>query len=232
MVKYGEMIGPEPDSVDLGAAYGESRKRLSAVVAATESPSAVAVPACPGWSVHDVVSHLVAVIEDVFAGRLTGPPDEAVTAEQVSRRKGRPTDEVLAEWEALSPGMEELLAGVAIWPAALDVLSHEHDVRGALGDSGARDLPIIPAAAAQLLTWFEPPVALTVNMMDQTYEHRSNGGNVEPVLELQTSPYEWFRLRMGRRSRRQLAAMAWTSDPGRLLDSLTVFGPSTLDIIE
>jgi uncharacterized protein (TIGR03083 family) len=226
------MLGPEPDGVDLGSVYRASRERLSEVIAATPAADAVSVPACPGWSVHDVLSHLVAVIEDVFAGRLTGPPSDEATAEQVVRRKGRPTNEVLEEWSALSTQMEDLLKTVPIWPAALDVLSHEHDVRGAVRVASARELPIITSAAFQMLAWFEPPVELTVHLGGQTFHHRPEGDDGDPQLTLDTTPFEAFRFRLGRRSRRQLAAMAWTGDPEPVLDCLTVFGPSRLDIIE
>lgn len=223
------MLGPDPSPSDLGAAYAESRDRLAGVVAAAPDPKAVAVPACPGWSVHDALSHLVAVAEDVLAGRLTAPPGDETTAGQVARRRDRPTGEVLEEWAELSPRIEELLRGVTIWPVVLDVLSHEHDVRAALGAPGGRDLPIISTGAAQMLSWYQPPVALTVRMGGRTFEHRDGG---DPGLALDTDAFEVFRFRLGRRSRRQLAAMAWTGDPAPLLDSLTVFGPSPLDIIE
>lgn len=224
------MIGPEPAPLDLGTAYGESRDRLSALIAAASNPSGVAVPACPGWSVHDVVSHLVAVAEDVLAGRLTAPPDDSTTAEQVARRRDRPTGEVLEEWAAVSPGMEELLRGVTIWPAVMDALSHEHDVRAALGVPGGRDLPVISTVAARMLSWYKPPVGLTVRVGGQTFEYRPDSD--DPGLALDTDAFEVFRFRLGRRSRRQLAAMAWTGDPSAVLDSLTVFGPSPLDIVE
>lgn len=229
MLQYQPMIGPEPAPLDLGAAYGESRDRLARVVAGASDPPGVAVPACPGWSVHDVVSHLVAVAEDVLAGRLTAPPDDRTTAEQVARRRDRPTGEVLGEWAALSPRIEDLLRGVTIWPAVMDVLSHEHDVRAALGVPGGRDLPVISIAAARMLSWYNPPVGLTVRVAGETFEHRPDG---DPGLVLDTDPFEVLRFRLGRRSRRQLASMAWTGDPSPVLDSLTVFGPSPLDIVE
>ena len=86
--------------------------------------------------------------------------------------------------------------------------------------------------AAELLTWFEPPVALTVHLAGQTFEHLSGGDGTEAQLALETSPYELFRFRLGRRSRGQLTAMAWSGDPEPILDGLTIFGPSLLDIIE
>ena len=44
-----------------------------------------AVPACPGWSVRDVVAHMTAVAEDWAAGSLAGPPTDEQTAAHVAR---------------------------------------------------------------------------------------------------------------------------------------------------
>ena len=108
--------------VDLSSIYRESRTRLAEVIGSVDDPKAVPVPCCPGWSVHDVLCHLVAVADDVLAGTLTGPPTDEETAEQVARRAGRPTAAVLDEWATVGPAIDELLAGAAVWPLALDVL--------------------------------------------------------------------------------------------------------------
>ena len=84
------------EAFDLGVHYGLARQRLSALVAGVEDQALVPVPACPNWSVHDVIAHLVAVVEDVRAGRLTGPPSDQDTAAQVARREGIETSVVLA----------------------------------------------------------------------------------------------------------------------------------------
>jgi hypothetical protein len=52
------------------------------------------------------------------------------------------------------------------------------------------------------------------------------------AIEWRTDDFEVVRARMGRRSRAQLAAMRWSSDPGPLLDELTVFTPATADLVE
>ena len=49
---------------------------------------------------------------------------------------------------------------------------------------------------------------------------------------LHTDPFEFFRLRLGRRSTEQVIAMRWTGDPGDVLDRLFVFGPNAQPIIE
>src|ERR1700722_19011066 len=91
------------DSFVRGEQYGLARKRLSELLAGIEGPASVAVPACPLWSVHDVPAHLVAVNEDVLAGKLSGPPSEEDTAAQVARRTGVPTADVIEEWAEMAP---------------------------------------------------------------------------------------------------------------------------------
>jgi uncharacterized protein (TIGR03083 family) len=222
------MTASSQETLDLGAAYREARLRLAAVVRSVPDPAAVAVPACPGWSVHDVVSHLVAVVDDVGAGTLTGPPSDEQTAEQVARRHHRPTAEVLEEWEAAAPWMEQLLSRLAVWPALLDVVSHEHDVRGALGAPGARDVAAVRAGARFLLGRLRGP--LVVEMDGE--RHLCGNDVTGDRLTLRTSAFETLRFRMGRRSRAQLRAMDWTGDPSGVLDQLTIFGPSASDIVE
>lgn len=228
-----------PPRVNLADVYRDSRVRLTELVSEIAEPAAVPVAACPGWSVHDVVSHLVGVIEDVTAGRLTGPPTDDQTAEQVGRRAGRPTGQVLEEWRRLAPALEELLAEVPVWPAALDALSHEHDVRAAVGRSGARDAPGVIAGAHRLIKALDPPAPMVVHLDGRTIRIGEDGRTGEAggritdgALELDTTAFEAFRFRLGRRSRRQLAAMRWTGDPDPVLDHLTIFGPSPADIEE
>jgi uncharacterized protein (TIGR03083 family) len=121
---------------DLGAVYREARGRLGPLVNELPDATAISVPACPAWSVHDVVAHLVAVVEDVMAGRLTGIPSEEDTAAQVGRRSGRSVTDIVAEWDELAPPFETFLSATPVWPAAMDVLSHEQDIRAAINEPG------------------------------------------------------------------------------------------------
>ena len=89
---------------DLAGMYRETRERLTGLVAGLDDAAlATRVPACPGWSVADVIGHLAAIPEDALAGRLTGPPSEAETAVQVERFRGRPMAQTLAGWTGLAP---------------------------------------------------------------------------------------------------------------------------------
>ena len=210
--------------------YRETRERLTALVSGLdEAQLATAVPACPGWSVADVIGHLAAIPEDALAGRLTGPPSVAETAVQVDRFRGRPMVQTLAGWTSMAPQFEEIVAAFEIWPAVIDVASHEQDIRGAVGQPGARDTEVIREMSGWLVTGLRPPVPMRVTFEDTQILIGPDG---EPVLGLTTTRYEAFRWRMGRRSRGQLAALDWTGDPSPVLDHLVVFGPAPVDVIE
>jgi len=219
--------GPEPA---LSQLYGQTQARVVALVTQLDGQQVEApVPACPGWHVRDVVAHLTAVSEDVLEGRLTGPPSDEQTAAQVARFRDRPLSEVLARWDELGPQFGEAIDGFAVWPAVLDVATHEHDIRGAIGEPGARDSEVVRLGADRLLTWMQPPVALRVTVEDETFDLGPEG---EAVIVLRTDRFEAFRWRMGRRSRAQLANLDWTGDPAPVLGHLVVFGPAPADIDE
>lgn len=229
---------PGANDLDLGAVYRDARQRLTDLVRARAADAGTPVPACPGWSVRDVVAHLVAIAEDVVAGELAGIPSDDETALQVARRRDDPVESILEAWARAGPGFEALLSSQPVWPAAVDVLSHEQDVRGALADPGARDDPGIVTGARLLVSGLRVPARLTVRLGDEMIEPKpldpeaDGSAGDEAPLHLTTTHFEAFRFRMGRRSRRQLLAMDWRGDPAPIVDHLARFGPSAEDIDE
>ena len=218
----------------LSALYGQTQTRVVAMVVELDvSQLEAPVPACPGWRVHDVVGHMVAVGEDVLEGRLTGPPSDEQTAAQVARYADRPMAELLSRWGELTPQFGEAIDAFDVWPAVLDVATHEQDIRGALGAPGARETEVVRLGSDRLLTWMQPPVPFRVEVEDETYDLGPDGGAAgDTTIVLRTGRFEALRWRMGRRSRSQLAGLDWGGDPAPVLDHLVVFGPSPLDIAE
>ena len=213
---------------DLAGLYRDTRVRLTGLVAGLDGAALSSeVPACPGWAVKDVLAHLVAIPEDALAGRLTGVPDEDFTADQVARFADVPVPEMLDRWSAAAPRFEEIVQAFEIWPAVIDVASHEQDIRGAVGRPGARRCAAIRALAPLLASWLSLPI--TVKVVTEYGEYLLGEG--EP-LTLSTTEFELFRWRMGRRSAAQLAAMDWSGDPAAVLDRLTIFGPAASDVVE
>ncbi|MDY6999225.1 MAG: maleylpyruvate isomerase N-terminal domain-containing protein, partial [Actinomycetota bacterium] len=221
---------PTHDVCRLADLYCETKDRIVGLL--TESAAAQwsqPVPACPGWSVRDTVAHLIAVALDLPEGRLTIPPSDAETAEHVRRFDGRAEDELLAIWTGATDRLVESAATTGLEPPLGDIACHEHDIRAALGKPGARDADSVRWTARQLLAMLEPPVPMRIHTEDGEYRSGPQAGS---EIALRSTLFETMRWRLGRRSRTQLAAMDWTSDPGPVLDHLYVFGPAVTDIIE
>ncbi|MHB1433463.1 MAG: maleylpyruvate isomerase family mycothiol-dependent enzyme [Streptosporangiaceae bacterium] len=224
--------GPE-----LAGLYRATRQRLT-TLAAELDPGALAapVPACPGWAVRDVLAHLCAIAEDTLDGRLSGVPTDTDTAAQVAARAGEPVPGILARWSRAAARFEPIIADRRVWPAVIDLASHEQDIRAALGMPGARDSEAVQRCSAQMLSRMRVPVPLRVRTEDGEVlagpDPDPAAGHPDAALTLSTTLYEAFRWRMGRRSRNQMARLAWSGDPAPVLDHLAVFGPSATDIIE
>jgi uncharacterized protein (TIGR03083 family) len=219
----------EPDAAvpvvgALGEEYRRGRERVTALLASEpEARWDRPVRACPGWTVRAVVGHLVGTVEDAVAGRITGPPGEDLTAEQVARNATVPGPELLARWAELAPPFEEVVTAGEIWPAVLDVVSHEHDVRHALDRPGGRDAPVVRAAAGALVGHLTAPWNLEVVLADgPTLRSAPVAG---PTYRLRATAFELLRLRLGRRSRAEVRDLPWDPIPPPDLAPLFVFGP-------
>jgi uncharacterized protein (TIGR03083 family) len=226
---------------DLAALYRGTRLRFSGLVEAlTDDERAAPVPACPGWSVHDVVAHVTGAVDDAIAGRISGPPDEDHTAGQVEARRHVPTGDLLAGWAEQAPMFEEVVGRRGVWPAVIDLCTHEQDVRGAVGRPGARGADVVRAASSVLAAGIRSPVPLEVRLRDDPGDDRppevhhlgGAGPDLSAPLVLDIDRFELLRLRMGRRSLRQARSLAWRGDPTPVLDGLFVFGPATEDLHE
>ena len=214
----------------LGHLYRETRERLTSLLREFDGDALTAmVPACPGWCVRDVACHLVANVEDAMAGNLTIPPSEEATAAQLTRCANRDLTEMLETWAALAPSAEQVIDELGVWPAVIDVATHEQDIRGAVGRPGARQTRTIWHGAGWLITELRTPISMVIAVEDGEF---TVGPPRTIELALATSRYEAFRWRMGRRSRAQLAGLDWSGDPAQVLDHLSVFGPASSDIIE
>lgn len=224
---------PAPSAAALsgpGPHYARSRKRLTELLGNVETADwNRPVDTCPGWRVRDVIAHLAGVVEDAIAGRLSGPPDDAQSAEQVDRHRGDDPGALLESWSASAPPFEEVIDQLKIWPGAIDVLTHEHDIRHALDRPGARDDELLALAVPLLVDRLDVAVHLRVIAGDVDV---STGPLDGANLTLRTTPFEFFRVSLGRRTHDQVRALDWSGDPEPVLDGLFVFGPSSIPIIE
>ncbi len=112
----------------------ELTQGLSAVQAA------VPVPACPDWTVRELLAHVIGLDADVLADAEDDDHNAVWTQAQVDARAGRSVAELLAEWRPMTGPMQAWMAERGTRPMG-DVVIHEQDLRGALGAPGARDTP-------------------------------------------------------------------------------------------
>ena len=120
-------------------AWRDAFDRVCALVERLD-PAAFAtmVPACPDWTVRDLLSHMVGLGADVLAGDEPDDHNSAWTQRQVAARRGRPGADLLAEWRGLAEPLMAWMREHGSRPLN-DVVIHEQDLRGAVGVVGGRD---------------------------------------------------------------------------------------------
>ncbi|MDZ4270338.1 MAG: hypothetical protein U1D00_32460, partial [Mycobacterium sp.] len=158
-----------------------------------------------------------------------GAPSDEQTAEHVRRFDSLGENELLDVWGDATDRLHHLAGTSGREPPLGDVACHEHDIRGAIGEPGARDAESVRWTADRLLTILRPPVPLRVAVKDHEYRSGPAGG---AEIILRTTRFEALRWRTGRRSRAQLAAMDWSGDPAPVLGHLCLFGPARADVVE
>ena len=186
-------------------AYLEFRDRVVSLIREIpESQATLSVPLCPDWEVSSVISHMVGVPEDILAGRMEGVTTDAWTQAQVDRHEG----------ESLSQLADALLATAVEFDVVLphipsptnsqlvmDAVTHEHDLRHAVGRAGAQDSLAVNVALGWLLNMVEgkaPDLA-------------------QELLDSGVSHYELMRSLTGRRSVDQMKQIGVDGEQIKLL---------------
>ncbi len=132
---------PAPDHAD---EYVAARAGVRSLLADCDDATArIVVPSCPAWTVHDLCAHLVGVPAALVAR--DNPPrgdHQEWVDRQVADRADRDIAELLDEWDAVGPAFEGLMRKLpqAFGGLVYDAVAHEHDLRGALGRPGNRDM--------------------------------------------------------------------------------------------
>jgi hypothetical protein len=209
-------------TLDVVGEYEASRQRVVGLVAPLDDHGLDAVvPACDLWRVRDVVAHLTGVLDDLLAGNTAGAAGDEWTGAQVEARRGRQIDDVVAEWDRLWPVMRDRMAAAPdqFFFMLADVVSHEHDLRGAIGIEGDRE-----AAAV---------VALADRFMGAAATRVTDAG-LPPLDDAVTPPnaFEALRAATGRRSRDQIAAWDWRVDPAPYLPMVPTFPARPTPLVE
>ena len=223
---------------DIADLYEGLRNDISELVSGLD-PQALetSVPATPGWTIKDVVTHVAADATCVIAGDFPTEffeafgEDAAVakvndwTARQLKERADSSPEELLQEWKTSGTEVAAMMRGDRPWPEGTlgfadrilltDATVHQQDIFGALDIERDREsVPIKLGLSGYIATmgWRLGPAGLApleFDLGDKTY----TAGEGEPGASVGETRFELFRAMSGRRNPEQIKAYAWKGDP-------------------
>lgn len=186
-------------------AYLEFRTRVVRLIREIpESQASLSVPLCPDWEVSGLISHIVGVPEDILVGRMEGVTTDAWTQSQVDRHEGESlsqlADALLAtatEFDVLLPHIPSPINSQMM----MDAVTHEHDLRHAVGRVGAQDSLAVNVALGWLF-----------NMVEEKAP-----GQAQELVDSGVSRFELMRSLTGRRSVEQMKQLGLDSERIKLI---------------
>ena len=214
---------------EIGGDHGEiwlaTRQRVRGLLAGrTPSDMSRPVPAVPGLTVRDVLSGLVATAADALDGDIHatyGTPDGGRVPDP------RTDAELLSAWDAQAAGVAALVrddprAGRLL----IDLVTHEHDLRGALDCPGARADDAVAIAVELLATEFAARLraagAPALRLTCEQWGYETAPPPCHAILV--ADRFELFRGFTGRRSAAEVRRWMWSDDPGPYLPYLSDSG--------
>lgn len=214
-------------------AYRYCRAELSRLIADHLDAADRVVPACPEWTVRDVVAHVVGGCVWAVQARegldVSGPPDLADV--EMTR--------LLDDWRQTSERLDVLLAGGAdpVHPMmALDLFAHELDIRHVLGTPPPPDHPGYPGALDAAVAGFShevrrrglPVLRIAAPGAEWTAGSGTPGSGT-PAGTLEGGRHDLFRTLTGRRTNAQIADLTWSVSPDPWLPAFAwgLFTPPT-----
>lgn len=194
---------------DLSAGYHATRRRVSELVSTLDDGDLAArVPACPDWTVHQLVAHLTGIPEALTSGSFPAGDLHEWLDELVAEREKVPVDELLERWAACEAGTSGIVDGGGSL-MFVDVVSHEHDIRGAVGRPGARGTSEVRACVQLLLDVHAPAIraaGLGALVVDSG-EVRWASQFARPGCTLRVDPWEAVRVLQSRRTVEEILAL-------------------------
>ncbi|SED36100.1 TIGR03083 family protein [Amycolatopsis tolypomycina] len=203
---------PAPDFVGYPAVRRGIRTLLDAHPGALARP----VPACPEWTVADLLGHLAEIAERVLVRHGGTPPE--------------PAADPLDRWDAAGALLDPLLAGAGGRSGeimVMDAYTHELDLRAALGVPPPRTHVAAAASVDVLVRGLSGSIVrlgLPALRLRTTDGEEWLAGEGRPAATLTAPAHDLCRALAGRRSHAQLAAFDWSGPPEPWLPAFS-WGP-------
>jgi uncharacterized protein (TIGR03083 family) len=199
---------------ELSDGYHNTRQRVTELVASLDDAAlATRVPACPDWTVHQLVAHMAGIPEALTSGSFPAGDLQAWLDGLVEERQDVPVPELLERWEACAAGTSSVVDGGGSL-MFIDVVSHEHDLRGAVGQGGARGTSEVRATVQLLLDLLAPAITeagLGALVVDSG-EVRWASQFARPGCTLRVDPWEAIRVLQSRRTADEVRALPRSGD--------------------
>jgi hypothetical protein len=171
-----------------------------------------AVPACPAWTVFDLIAHVVSMPAAIGNGESPPGPITEWLQSLVESRRDQSVGALTEEWLSLDGSISAILSG----PGGVlfgDLAVHEHDLRGAVGaaEHGALEAEIM---LPRTLAGFAKPLrqvglgAIAVRHSGRVW--RSH--DAEPGWTLEVTPWEATRAVNSRRTADELRELPHDGD--------------------
>lgn len=219
---------------DAPAMYQAVRSELVGELRRLGAASLSVVPACPEWSVKDVVAHLTGLNGDLLAGLpLQSIGSDEATSRQVGDRQHLTIDEVVDEWLAVSGAIDDYFSSDPNSAAALlaDMVVHAYDIQEVLGQHTTVAARAIPTSAQRYANRLQHRlandmhIALAVEFGDGPTCSAPEVDAGRPVT-LRTSSFAFVRGVTGRLRRTEVEEFEWSVDPTEMLDrAWNLYGP-------
>ena len=214
--------------MDAVAEWSAAYERVSALLADLDQQQAeTLVPACPAWTVRQLIAHMVGLDVDVVRGDEPDDHNSEWTQRQVDSRASASVADLLVEWAQVAGPLRDWMHANNTRPLG-DAVIHEQDLRGALGVPGAQDNEGLRALRDRMVGRFAagltkdlPPIAL----VGDEWRWCSSGAAEDAEVVLRARDFDLTRAVMSRRSEAQLRAWVERGDIGPFLPAFAVLGP-------
>ena len=203
--------------------YRQVRNNVLEVLTSARAEENPVVPACPEWTLRDLLAHLTGSAA-LAIGRMSGWP-----AAHPSASADMGVAELVDAWDRLGSEVDLLLSertGRAGNLLVTDAFTHELDIRYAVGAPLPGDHPAFAGAFEVLATGFSAGVsahALPAVRMS-TGSTQWTVGEGEAAATVTADRYDLYRSLAGRRTHAQITGLEWDRDSHRWLPAFA-WGP-------
>jgi uncharacterized protein (TIGR03083 family) len=180
------------------------------------------VPACPEWTVTDLLAHLTVIAERVLERHGGTPPPPPASTPDVPA--------LLDRWDDVGTELDGLLAaagGRSGEIMVMDAYTHELDLRAALGVPPPAGHAAWAPSFDVLVRGFSGSIAargLPPLRFRTSDGEEWTAGEGRPTASVTAPAHDLYRALAGRRSVGQLAALDWSETPGPWLPAFS-WGP-------